>query len=720
MKKQRILLIDANALVHRAFHALPTLTTKKGEIVNAVYGFSLILFKAIKDTNPEYVAVAFDTPEPTFRHKEYKEYKATRQKAPDELLEQFPKVKEVISSLGIPIFEKPGFEADDIVGTLARKAEEKGLEAIIVTGDLDEIQLVSRETKVYTMKRGFTDTVLYDEERVKERYEGLTPQEFVDYKALRGDASDNIPGVPGIGEKTALELIKNFGNIENLYEEIKKGTAKTRNIKPKVLEVLKNNEEQAKISKHLVTIVANLPLELNLEEAHLGGYDREKAVSVFKNLEFRTLLTKLPKVLSAKSKKPKKLDFSFKIIKTEKELKSFLNTLKKKTEIVIDTETETLDPINAKLVGVSVAFDEKNAFYIPTIGNQKETISLLKPVLESKKIKKIGHNLKYDQNVLKNYDVNLEPLTFDTMIAHYLLHPGDRRFNLDDLAFVELGYEKIQIEELIGSGKKSHSAPMAIGASRDGQKLLSEVALEKVAEYSSEDAVITFRLHKKLKPKLEKEGLFELFLKIEMPLIGVLARIEKNGVKINTEFLKEMSKKLEKTIGELEKKIHKLAGVRFNINSPQQLKEILFEKLKLAKDPEIKKEMKKLKSGGFSTAASVLEKLRETHPVISLLFDYRELVKLKTTYTDTLPHLVNPSTGRVHTSFNQTVTATGRLSSSNPNLQNIPIRTQIGREIRKAFVAQEGYKLVSADYSQIELRIIAHLSGDKRMIEAKK
>lgn len=700
MKKEKILLIDANALVHRAFHALPPLTTKKGEIVNAVYGFALILLKAIKDLKPHFLAVAFDTPEPTFRHKEYKEYKATRQKAPDELLEQFPKVKELITALNIPIFEKPGYEADDIVGALANKANEKGVEAVIVTGDLDEIQLVGELTKVYTMKRGFTDTVLYDEQKVRERYEGLTPVQFVDYKALRGDASDNIPGVPGIGEKTALELIKNFQSLENLYQEIEKQTKKAKNIKPKVLENLKNFKNEAVISKSLAKISRNIPLEFDLEKSRLGNYNREDVFQIFKKFEFKTLLSKLPETIYAP--KLKKRDFTFKIIKTEKELNRLLEKLKKNKEIVIDTETDLLDPIGGKLLGISFSFNEKEAFYVPVEKNN--FLGLLKPLIEDGKIKKIGHNLKYDLNVLKNYGVEINPLTFDTMIAHYLLHPGDRRFNLDDLAFAELGYEKISIEGLIGKGKN--------------QKLLSEVPQEKVAEYSSEDAVITFRLYKKLKPRLEKEELLELFSKIEMPLIPVLAEMERNGVKIDTEFLKKLSKKLGKEIETLRKKICKLARCDFNINSPQQLKEILFDRLNLAADPEIKKEMKKLKSGGFSTAATILEKLRDTHPIVSLLFEYRELTKLKTTYTDTLPNLIHPKTGRVHTNFNQTITATGRLSSSEPNLQNIPIRTEVGREFRKAFISEKGFKLVSADYSQIELRIIAHISQDKRMIEA--
>ena len=418
--------------------------------------------------------------------------------------------------------------------------------------------------------------------------------------------------------------------------------------------------------------------------------------------EFKTLLPKLPKSLNNDEKKS--VDFKVNIIREKSELIKLINNIKKQTEIVVDTETDKLDSIDGKLIGISISFDQNEGFYIPINENNTDFLGELKTVLEEKNIGKIGHNLKYDLNILKNYNINLSPFIFDTMIGYYLLHPGDRKFNLDDLAFLELHYEKISIEDLIGKGKN--------------QKNLSEVPEKKVATYSCEDSVITFRLYQKIKPLLKAENLLSLFMDIELPLVSILAEMEKNGVKIDVNFLKKMSKELEKRIINLKNEIHKLSGYDFNINSPQQLKEILFEKLDLAENPIVRKELKKVKSGGFSTAAPVLEKLKNAHPVINILLEYRELVKLKNTYIDTLPNLIHPKTGRVHTSFNQTITSTGRLSSSNPNLQNIPIRTEIGREIRKAFIANEGFKLISADYSQIELRIIAHLSGDKKMIDA--
>jgi len=702
MKKEKLLIIDANALIHRAFHALPPLTLKTGEMISAVYGFSVILLKAINELKPEHVAVAFDTPEPTFRHKEYKEYKATRQKAADELVEQFPKVKEVINSMNIPIFEKPGYEADDIIGTIAKKAKEEGVQAIVVTGDLDEVQLVSDNTVVYTMRKGFTDTVIYDKKMVAEKFGGLTPKQVVDYKALRGDPSDNIPGVPGIGEKTAIYLIKKFGDIENLYKKINNDDPEIKDVRIKTLQQLQENEEKARMSKKLAEIVTNIPIEFDLKKTELVNYKREEALKIFNKFEFKTLLPKLPKSLNNDEKKS--VDFKVNIIREKSELIKLINNIKKQTEIVVDTETDKLDSIDGKLIGISISFDQNEGFYIPINENNTDFLGELKTVLEEKNIGKIGHNLKYDLNILKNYNINLSPFIFDTMIGYYLLHPGDRKFNLDDLAFLELHYEKISIEDLIGKGKN--------------QKNLSEVPEKKVATYSCEDSVITFRLYQKIKPLLKAENLLSLFMDIELPLISILAEMEKNGVKIDVNFLKKMSKELEKRIINLKNEIHKLSGYDFNINSPQQLKEILFEKLDLAENPIVRKELKKVKSGGFSTAAPVLEKLKNAHPVINILLEYRELVKLKNTYIDTLPNLIHPKTGRVHTSFNQTITSTGRLSSSNPNLQNIPIRTEIGREIRKAFIANEGFKLISADYSQIELRIIAHLSGDKKMIDA--
>ncbi|NTU70006.1 DNA polymerase I, partial [bacterium] len=699
MTKEKILLIDANALVHRAFHALPPLTTKEGELINAVYGFSLILLKAIADIKPQYIAIAFDYPKPTFRHKMYKEYKATRQKAPDELIEQFSRIKEVINALSFPIFEQEGFEADDIVGTLSREAEKQGLNSIIVTGDSDEIQLVNSSTGVYIMRRGFTDTVLYNEKMVKDKYEGLSPSQLIDIKTLCGDKSDNIIGVAGVGDKTAHNLIKTFGTTENLIQNIDKNTKKISEIKPRILELLKNSKDLITRNKKLVTIITDMPLRLDLKKSDINNYDKESATQVFNKYGFKTLLAKLPKS-AHEDNSIKNKDFKVNIIRNLEELKKVLIKISHNNYFVFDTETKTLDAITGELVGISFSINAKEGYYLPLSPNSKEEIKILKPYMEKASLKKIGHNLKYDINVLANVGINVQGAWFDTMIAYYLLHPGDRRFNLDDVSYSELGYQKISIEELIGKKGKN-------------QKLMSEVPLETIAQYSIEDAVITYRLFEKLNILIDKEQQDRLFWEIEMPTSEVLSQIERNGVKVDTVFLKEMSKKLAKRIAEIEKKVCRLANCDININSPAQLKELLFNKFNIAENPEIKKKLKKLKSGGYSTDASTLEKIKKEHSIIPLIIENREMSKLKNTYLDTLPKLINKKTGRIHTSFNQTVAATGRLSSSDPNLQNIPVRTELGREIRKAFIADKGNILISADYSQIELRVIAHLSKDK-------
>jgi DNA polymerase-1 len=703
MAKEKILLIDANALVHRAFHALPPLTTKDGELINAVYGFSLILLKAINDINPKYIAIAFDFPKPTFRHKQYKNYKATRQKAPQELVEQFSRIKEVINALSFPIYEQEGFEADDIVGTLSREAEKVGLNSVIVTGDSDEIQLVNKSTTVYTMRRGFTDTIMFNEKMVKDKYDGLTPTQLIDMKTLCGDKSDNIAGVPSVGDKTAHSIVKEFGNIENLLNALDKNSSKLSTLKPRIVNLLKENVELIKQNKKLVTIVTNMPLKIDLEKSDLKNYNKNSAIKVFNKYNFKTLLSKLPE--SSQKESPKKKEFKVNIINDENELTKVMKKLSLNNYFVFDTETENLDSITGKLVGMSFSINKNEGYYLPLKEKYKESLKIIKPYMENPKLKKIGHNLKYDINILTNYGINVKGVWFDTMIAYYLLHPGDRRFSLDDVSFSELGYQKIHIEELIGKKGKN-------------QKLMSDVPLEQIAEYATEDAVMTYRIFEKLNILIDKEKQDRLFWEIEMPTSEVLAQIERNGVKVDTNFLSKMSKELYKRIKQIEKNICKKANCEINLNSPAQLKELLFEKFKIGEDPEIKKKLKKIKSGGYSTDASTLEKIKKEHTIIPLIIEYRELTKLRNTYLDALPKLINKKTGRIHTSFNQTVTSTGRLSSSDPNLQNIPVRTELGREIRKAFVADKGDLLISADYSQIELRVIAHLSKDKTMIDS--
>lgn len=709
----RLVLIDGNALVHRAFHALPPLTTKKGELVNAVYGFTTTLLKSLKDLQPTYCAVTFDLAAPTFRHIEYKEYKATRVKADQSLYDQIPRVKEIVRTLNIPIFEKEGFEADDIIGTLATQAAKQNIEIVIVTGDLDTLQLVNHLVRVYTMKRGLTDMVIYDSEAVKEKY-SLTPEQFIDYKALRGDPSDNIPGVPGVGEKTATQLLIKYDSIEGIFQHLDELPDRQR-------QLLKSNQENLKTNKRLVTIVCDVPIKLELKECTLHDYDRPAAIKLFQELEFKSLLPRLPASTnsnrdetespsSAKQgelftpNQSQPLPFRHHIITNEQDLNQLIADLKKSSGFVIDTESNYLD---GGLIGLSFAYNKTHAWYVPVAhkanltpkGQLQKSLVLkkLRPILENIHLPKGGHNLKYDYNVLCRENIHLRPLSFDTMIASYLLNPGSRNHNLDSISFTELGYEKIPLTELIGVKKLGN---------------LAEAPLDKVARYSCEDAYTTYLLWQKFTPELKTHGLETLFHELEMPLVSVLADMERLGIKIDTDHLAKLERELEKRLQALEKDIYQEAGIEFNINSPRQLADILFNTLHLASE-----DIRRGKTG-LSTAANELEKLRHTHPIIEKLIKYRELTKLQNTYIEALPKLVLPRDGRVHTNFNQTVTTTGRLSSSNPNLQNIPIRSDMGQEIRRAFIAEAGFTLLSADYSQIELRLMAHIANDEAMIGA--
>jgi DNA polymerase-1 len=733
--KPKLMIIDGNALIHRSFHALPpTMATRDGEMVNAVYGFTSVLLKAIKDIKPEYIALTLDMAGPTFRHVAYKEYKATRVKAPDDLYAQIPLVEKVAKVFGIPVYKLSGHEADDLIGTIANQVDGQ-IEKIILTGDMDTLQLVNDHTRVYTLSRGLSDSVIYDEQAVVARYE-FQPEQMVDYKALRGDPSDNIPGVKGIGEKGATELIKEFKNIKNLYAYLEKNKdIPADKIKPRTVELLRENKDNAFLSFELATIDTKAPIKFDLAEAKFGEFDLSKAVKLFSELEFKSLLPRLQALENDKAKKSKSSSsegeqtpvksidkfarneklFKYILIDDEKSFDKFLKKLKEQKEFVIDTETGSLNPLDNLLLGISFSWKEGEAYYVVVKSEKlkvksdlfnykindpsairEDWLNKLKPILENEKIKKIGHNTKFDIRVLKAASINLAGVNFDTMIASYLLNPGTRQHNLDALTFTELGFEKISKKDLFGKDKGN----------------FADLELKKLFFYSCEDADFTWRLYKKLKPELKSQKLLELFDNIEMPLVATLVNMEENGIKLDAKFLNIMSGEVRERIKQLEIKIHKLAGAEFNINSTQQLREILFEKLKISS-----LEISKGKTG-LSTAALELEKLKDAHPIIRLIQEHRELNKLANTYMDTLPELVTKKTGRLHTCFNQTVTATGRLSSSDPNLQNIPIRTEIGREIRKAFVADKGYKLLSLDYSQIELRLAAHMSGDPIMIKA--
>ncbi|MFA4872600.1 MAG: DNA polymerase I [Patescibacteria group bacterium] len=723
MTAQKFIIIDGNALLHRAFHALPPLTTKEGKLVNAVYGFALTFLKVLKDLKPAYLAVAFDTKAPTFRDEMYAAYKAQRITQPQELYDQIPLIKEMIRAFNLPVVELDGYEADDVIGTLAHQTTNKlanrqteKLDAIIVTGDLDALQLVNDRTKVYTFRKGFTDTMIYDAAAVKERF-GLSPEQMIDYKALRGDPSDNIPGVRGIGEKTATELLVRYKTLDRVYQTVE--SEKTNDIKPGVLEKLKQGKKDALLSKKLATIVQDAPLTFHLEDARIGSCDTQALVNLFRQWGFQSLVGKIPASMG-ETKQEQTLEektpaehrtqgaifetrviprrewkgVRYTLIDDPKKFAQFISDLDKQKSFVIDTETTGINPFKASMIGMSFCWKEGEAYYIDATYRNFD-IAKLKPILEDPRIMKWGHNVKFDLEALRTHGINARGFTFDTMVASYLLNPGSRQHNLETVVFTEFGYQMQPIEELIGKGRT--------------QITMDKVPVVEVANYSCEDADFTLRLVAPYRERLEERENLKLLDEIEMPLIPVLADMEEAGVKIDVEVLEEQSKEVHKALKKLETQIYKNAGQEFNINSPQQLKKILFEKLSLSTIG-----LGKTKTG-ISTAAGELEKLKGKHPIIELMMEYRELFKLRSTYLEALPAQVDSTSGRIHTDFNQTVAATGRLSSSNPNLQNIPIRTAQGRMIRKAFVAERGFRLISADYSQIELRIAASITGDAAM-----
>lgn len=712
-KHPRLVLIDAHALIHRAFHAIPFLSTKGGELTNAVYGFTSTVLSVLKELQPEYVAVSFDLPEPTFRHKQYADYKATRQKAPDELRSQFGRVREVVDVLGMPVFEIPGYEADDVIGSLAKKyGSQNGLEVYIVTGDKDSLQLVDEQVKIFTLRKGIKDTVIYDPKLLKEET-GLTADEFIEYKALKGDPSDNIPGVPGIGDKTASALAAHYHTLEKLYEALDEDPGKHPLIKPKVRANLAEFKKQAYLSRDLSRIVTDLDLKFDLPKCKLHDFDQAKAETLFKDLEFNSLIPRLRQVLERETAtqvppKPaaKARDWKgkkYQLIATDKDLDTFIGKLGKQKIFAFDTETERLDSISPNLVGVSISWKGHEGYYLACHHQKgpscdiKSMLAKLKPIFEDPNIKKVGHHLKYDYEALRCNGIETQGLYFDTLLGSYLLNPGGRSLKLDNLAYQELGYDMQPISELIGDGRQQLS--------------MAEVSSEDVAVYAAEDADVTWQLYEKLSQNLRDVGLTKLLDEIELPLVPVLAAMEQRGVLLDTKFLAEMGRRFDKDLGKLERQIYKLCGQEFNLNSPSQLSKVLFEDLQIGKGIT--------RRGGThkSTAADQLEKYKDKHRVIPHLIRYRELMKLKTTYIEALPKQVRSDTGRLHTSYSQTIAATGRLSSSDPNLQNIPIRTELGRKIRKAFVTEPGFTLISADYSQFELRIAAHISGDKKLSE---
>ena len=734
-KSERLFLLDAMALVYRAYFAYirAPLRNSKGESTSAVFGFITFLNKILEDEKPDHIAVVFDTKAPTFRHKMYKQYKATRQEIPEDMPPQIDMIKKVVKAYNIPLLELDGYEADDIIGTLAKRAEKEKVQTFMVTSDKDYMQLISDRVKMYKPGQQGNEAEIVGFEGVKAKF-GVTPDKVIDVLALIGDKSDNVPGVPGVGEKTAIPLVQQYGSLENILKNVEKIPQNG------VREKISANKELALLSKKLVTIETNTPIKINFKELRLGEPDTKALREYFSALDFKSLVNKLKKGAGddeeAAEEKAADVDFKqyatikedkhkYTVITTEKEFKEFSARLAKAKEFVFDTETTSKDALQCQIVGLSFALKPREAYYIsvdaasqkpaksasgdlfgdapaavvkqkyPTLP-AKLVFPTLKPIFENPKIKKIGQNAKYDMLALSLQDIWVEGIEFDTMIASYILR-ADGQHNLDALAREYLDYSMVSFEDLTGTGKN--------------QKDIRDVPLEEIGNYSAEDSDITFRLYEKLYDRLEKEKMMTLCAEVEFPLTSVLARMEKTGVVVDPKYLAGMSKELELSLDKIIKEIYKLAGDKFNINSTQQLGEVLFKKLKL---PPVRKT-----KTGYSTDVGVLEVLRHEHPIIEKLLDYRQLSKLKSTYVDALPKLVNPLTRRVHTTYNQTVAATGRLASNDPNLQNIPIRTEIGRSIRNAFVAGGKDRLImSADYSQIELRIMAHVAGDKGMAAA--
>ena len=716
----KLFLIDAYALIYRSYYAFiksPRINSK-GLNTSAVMGFCNTLNEVLTKEKPTHIGVAFDHGK-TFRHDAFPEYKAQREETPEDIKLSVPLIKQVLEAMHIPILQVDGFEADDIIGTIATRFGADGIETFMLTPDKDYGQLIGPNVFMYRPRHGGGYEILGEKE-VGEKYGIPTPAQVIDLLALMGDSADNFPGCPGVGEKTAAKLINQFGSIDNMLQH-------TDEIKGKLREKVENAVEDIKMSKFLATIRTDVPMKLDLDELKVEQPDEAKLRAIFEELEFKTLINKFlnkgeskPKTdnnqldlfaenTTNESDEPKNAKFEsikttqheYKLVENEEELRQFCDFFITKEFVSIDTETTSTDAISAELVGLSFSVEEKKAFYVAVPANYEEALKIVqtfKPLYESDKIMKIGQNIKYDYEVLTRYGVTLQGKMFDTMIAHYLIQP-ELHHNMDYMAETLLGYQTIHIEELLGpKGKK--------------QKNMRDLSPTDIYEYAAEDADITLRLKNVLEPRLKELGVEELFWNIEMPLVRVLADMELNGVCLDTEALQDTSKIFTERMKQYEQEIYKEAGEEFNISSPKQVGDILFGKLQIMDKP------KKTKTGQYVTSEEVLQSLESKSPIVRNILNYRGMKKLLSTYIDALPKLINPRTGHIHTSFNQALTATGRLSSSDPNLQNIPVRTDDGKEIRKCFIPEDGCLFFSADYSQIELRIMAHLSEDKNMMEA--
>ena len=719
----KLFLLDAYALIYRAYYALiknPRINSK-GFNTSAVLGFVNTLEDVLKKENPTHIGIAFDPAGPTFRHEAFEQYKAQREETPEVIRLSVPIIKDIIRAYNIPILEVPGYEADDVIGTLATEAGKRGIRTYMMTPDKDYGQLVGEYVFMYRPKYGDKEFDVMGVEEVKAKFNIQSPTQVIDMLGLMGDASDNIPGCPGVGEKTAQKLIAQFGSIENLL-------ANTDQLKGSIKTKVETNREQIEFSKFLATIKTDVPIALDMDALKRETPNEEALRKIFEEMEFRTLMERVFKnekkttptpaapqadlfgffadentdeIKNSNLTRLEDLSYDYQLIDTEEKRQELLQKILTKEIFSLDTETTGTDPITAELVGMSFAYAENQAFYVPVPTEREEAqkiVNLFKPVFENPKTLKVGQNIKYDMLVLSNYGVEIGGPMFDTMIAHYVLQP-ELRHGMDYLAEIYLKYETIKIEELIGAKGKN-------------QKNMRDLPPSDVYKYACEDADVTLKLKHVLEKELETSNAKPLFEEIEMPLVPVLAYMERNGVRIDTDALKETSKHFTARMNQIEAEVHQLAGVEFNIASPKQVGEVLFDRLKIVD------KAKKTKTGQYVTSEEVLESLRGKHEIVGKILEHRGLKKLLGTYIDALPQLINPHTGRIHTSFNQTVTATGRLSSSNPNLQNIPIRNEDGKEIRKAFIPDDGCEFFSADYSQIELRIMAHLSGDPHMIEA--
>lgn len=733
MNKNKLFLLDAYALIYRSYYAFiknPRLDSK-GRNTSAIFGFINTLEEVLRKENPTHIAVAFDPPGPTFRHTAYEEYKAQREATPEVIKLSVPIIKNVIRAYNIPVLEVPGYEADDVIGTIAKRADKDRFDVYMMTPDKDYGQLVESHIFIYKPKYGSNDFDVLDDKKVMEKYQINHPCQMIDLLGLMGDASDNIPGCPGVGEKTAVKLLQEFGSIENLLENSHrlKGALKTK---------IEENDEQIRFSKFLATIKTDVPIEVVEDDFLRREIDETSIRELFEELEFRTLLTRVLKLDPVKttSKRPAQgnlfdlfdqlepiepstaekdvsstlpADFTdihstphqYTMVQTDEELLALNRKLCAQQSVCFDTETTGVDPLLSELVGLSFAYKEGEAFYVPVSADRTEAqrqVEIFRPFFEDGNIEKVGQNLKYDILELRNYGIRVQGRLFDTMIAHYLLNP-EIRHGMDYMAEIYLSYKTIHIEELIGAKGKNQ------GNMRDVDPVL-------VTDYAAEDADITLKLKKILEREIHTNQLDNLYYRVEAPLIYVLAEMEWTGVRLDLNALEDLSVQYTQQLIQIEKEISTMAGIEFNINSPKQIGEVLFDRMRIADKP------KKTKTGQYKTSEEELEKMRSRHPIIGKILEQRGLKKLLSTYIDAFPLLINPRTGKIHTSFNQTVAATGRLSSTNPNLQNIPIRDERGKEMRKVFIPDEECLFVSSDYSQIELRIMAHLSGDRNMVEA--